>query len=150
MGVEANKALVRRFYEEVWNRGNLDVTSEVFASDYVRHDLRPTEALPGPAGQAKVAADFRSAFPDLRMELDLILAGGDLVAARWTTAGTNTGPWGGRPPTGKRAKFSGVNIFRIRDGKIVELRNHRDDLGLMQQIGAEIYAGATPTNDKDS
>lgn len=54
--------------------GNLDVTSEVFAKDYVRHDLRPSQALPGPAGQAKVAADFRTAFPDLRMEVDLIVA----------------------------------------------------------------------------
>jgi steroid delta-isomerase-like uncharacterized protein len=148
--VEENKALVLRFYEKVWNEGNFDVTSEVFAQDYVRHDLRPSQALPGPAGQAKVAADFRAAFPDLRMEVDLILAEGDLVAARWTTEGTNTGPWGGNPPSGKRARFSGVNIFRFREGKVVELWNHRDDLGLMQQLGAEIYAGAMPTDDKGS
>jgi steroid delta-isomerase-like uncharacterized protein len=150
VGVGENTSLVRRFYEEVWNKGNLDVTSEVFSEDYVRHDLRPSEALPGPAGQAKVAADFRAAFPDLRMVVDLILAEGDLVAARWTTEGTNTGPWGGNPPSGKPARFSGVNIFRIREGKVVELWNHRDDLGLMQQLGAEIYAGATPTDDKGS
>jgi len=149
VGVGENKSLVRRFYEEVWNKGNLDVTEEVFAEDYGRHDLR-SQALPGPAGQAKVAADFRAAFPDLGMEVDLILAEGDLVAARWTTEGTNTGPWGGNPPTGKPARFSGVNIFRFREGKIVELWNHRDDLGLMQQLGAEIYAGATPTDDKGS
>lgn len=147
MGVKENTALVLRFYEEVWNRGNVDVTSEVFAPDYVRHDLRPSEAPPGPAGQAKVAADFRAAFPDLRMVVDLILAEGDLVAARWTTEGTNTGPWGRRPPTGKRARFSGVNIFRFRDGKVAELWNQRDDLGLMQQLGAQIYAGAAPTDD---
>jgi predicted ester cyclase len=84
------------------------------------------------------------------MELDLILAEGDLVAARWTTEGKNTGPWAGRPPTGKRARFSGVNIFRIEGGKVVELWNHRDDLGLMQQLGTEIYAGAAPTDDKGS
>jgi steroid delta-isomerase-like uncharacterized protein len=148
VGVEENKSLVLRFYEEVWNEGNVDVTSEVFAPDYVRHDLRPSRALPGPAGQAKVAADFRTAFPDLRMELDLILAEGDLVAARWTTEGTNSGPWGGRPPTGKRARFCGVNIFRFRDGKVAELWNHRDDLGLMQQLEAEIYAGPAPTIDE--
>lgn len=147
MGVEENKTLVRRFYQEVWNKGNVEVTSEVFAEDYVRHDLRPTQALPGPTGQAKIAADFRAAFPDLRMEVDLILGDGELVAARWTTEGTNTGAWGGRPPTGKRARFSGVNIFRFRDGKVVELWNHRDDLGLMQQLGADIYAGAAPTDE---
>ena len=146
MGLDENKALVERFYDQVWDAGNVDVAEEVFAEDYVRHDLRPSEALPGPAGQAKIAADFRAAFPDLHMELDLILAEGDLVAARWTTEGTNTGPWAGRAATGKNARFSGVNIFRIEGGKVVELWNHRDDLGLMQQIGAEIYAGAAPTN----
>jgi steroid delta-isomerase-like uncharacterized protein len=148
VGVEENKALVLQFYEEVWNRGNLDVASEVFAPTYVRHDLRPSEALPGPAGQAKIAADFRAAFPDLRMEVDLILAEGDLVAARWTTEGTNTGRWGNHPPTGRWARFSGVNIFRFRDGKVAELWNHRDDLGLAQQLHVQIYAGAAPTDDE--
>ena len=147
MGVEENEALVRRFYDEVWNRGNVGVAEEVFAEDYVRHDLRPTAAEPGPAGQARIATDFRTAFPDLRMELDLVLGEGDLVAARWTAEGTNTGPWAGRPPSGKHARFSGVNIFRFQDGKVAELWNHRDDLGLMQQLGAEIYAGAAPTDE---
>jgi steroid delta-isomerase-like uncharacterized protein len=144
MVTEENTALVRRFYEEVWNRGNVDVTAEVFADDYVRHDLRPSEAEPGPRGQANIASDFRAAFPDLRMRVDLVLAENDLVAARWTTEGTNTGAWGGRAPTGKHAVFSGVNIFRFEDGKVVELWNHRDDLGLMMQLGAEIFAGAAP------
>jgi steroid delta-isomerase-like uncharacterized protein len=147
MSLEEGKALVERFYDQVWNVGNVDVAAEVFAEDYVRHDLRPTEALPGPSGQAKIAADFRAAFPDLHMELDIVLAEGDLVAARWTTEGTNTGPWAGRPATGKRARFSGVNIFRIEGGKVAELWNHRDDLGLMQQMSAEIYAGAAPVDD---
>ena len=145
MSVEQNRSLVQRFYEQVWNEGHIEVANETFAEDYVRHDLRPTEAIPGPAGQAKIAADFRAAFPDLRMVVDLIVAQDDLVAARWTTEGTNTGAWGDRPPTGKHATFSGVNIFRIRDGKVVELWNHRDDLGLSQQLGAEIFAGAAPT-----
>jgi steroid delta-isomerase-like uncharacterized protein len=146
VGTEENKTLVRSFYERVWNRGQVEAAAGVFAPDYVRHDLRPSQAEPGPAGQSKIAADFRAAFPDLRMEIDLILAEGDLVAARWTTSGTNTGAWAGRPPTGRRARFSGVNIFRISDGKVVELWNHRDDLGLMEQLGAEIYAGAEPTD----
>ena len=144
MGIDDNKALVRRFYEEVWDAGNVGVANEVFDDDYVRHDLRPGQAVPGGAGQAMIAGDFRAAFPDLRMRVDLVLAEGDLVAARWTTEGTNTGSWGGLPPTGRHAVFSGVNIFRIRDGKVVELWNHRDDLGLTEQLGAEIYAGAAP------
>ena len=143
MPTEHNKALIRRFYEEVWGRGNLDAVDAIFAADYVRHDLRPGNPLPGPAGQKQIAADFRAAFPDLQMTLDLMVAEGDLIVARWTTEGTNIGPWGGVPPTGKRAKFSGVNIFRIANGRVVELWNHRDDLGLMQQLDAPIYAGSS-------
>jgi steroid delta-isomerase-like uncharacterized protein len=142
MTVEKNKDLIRRFYEEVWNHGNLDVTEEIFAADYVRHDLRPGSPLSGPEGQKRIAGDFRSAFPDLHMTVDVMVAEGDLVVARWTTAGTNTGAWGSVPATGKYVKFSGVNIFRMADGKVVEIWNHRDDLGVMQQLGAPIYAGA--------
>jgi steroid delta-isomerase-like uncharacterized protein len=145
MTSEEHTAVVLRFYEEVWNRGNGDVAFEVFADDYVRHDLRPTRAIPGPAGQKAIAADFRRAFPDLRMTVDLVLAEGDLVAARWTTSGTHTGAWGGVEPTGRSMTFSGVNVFRFANGKVVELWNHRDDLGLMQQLGVEVFAGAAPT-----
>jgi hypothetical protein len=67
-----NKALVRRFYEQVWNQGNTGVAHEVFDDDYVRHDLRPTSATPGRVGQAKIAADFRAAFPDLVFQVDLM------------------------------------------------------------------------------
>lgn len=141
---EANKRLIARFYEEVWNRGNLAVAQEVFAPDYTRHDLRPGAALPGPEGQAKIAGDFRAAFPDLQLTVDLLIAEDDLVVARTTARGTNEGAWAGQPATGRRAEFSVVNIFRLRDGKVVEIWNHRDDLGLRQQLGAEIYAGADP------
>ena len=148
MSESENKEVVRRFYTEVWDRGNVDVAFEVFAEGYVRHDLRPSQAIPGPEGQRKIAADFRRAFPDLRMTIDLILAEGDLVAARWTTTGTHTGTWADVEPTGKRVAFSGVNIFRVRDSKIVEIWNHRDDLGLMQQVGAPVYAGSAPETDR--
>src|SRR5215204_4279790 len=82
MTTDQNKETVRRFYEEVWNKGNVDFAFEVFAEDYIRHDLRPTEALPGPEGQRKIAADFRAAFPDLQWNVDLILAEGDLEPPR--------------------------------------------------------------------
>jgi steroid delta-isomerase-like uncharacterized protein len=142
MTVQGNRDLVVRFYEEVWNRGNVEVAEDVFAQDYVRHDLRPTTAARGGAGMAAIARAFRGAFPDLHTEVDLVLADGDLVAARWTTTGTFTGRWGDVEPTGVRATFSGVNIFRFRDGRVVELWNHRDDLGLMEQVGAPVFAGS--------
>jgi len=139
-----NAELVRRFYEEVWNRGNVDVADEVFAADYVRHDSRPSQAEPGPAGQKRIAQNFRDALPDLRFEVEMIIADGDLVAARWTAEGNNSGPWGGQPPTGRHARFSGVNIFRFEDSKVAEIWNHRDDLGLMEQLGVRVFAGAEP------
>jgi len=142
MGIEENKALIRRFCEEVWNLGHLNVVAEIFSENYVRHDLRPGNPMPGPEGQKRIAADFRAAFPDLQMTLDLIIAEDDMVMTRWTTQGTHTGQWGNIQPTGKRAVFSGVNIFRIQNGKVVELWNHRDDLGLIQQLGVPIYAGS--------
>ena len=94
MGEAENKALVKRFYDEVWDRGNVDFAREVFHDDYIRHDLRPTQAAPGAAGMAAIAAGFRAAFPDARWHVDLMLAEGDLVAARWTATGTFTAPWG--------------------------------------------------------
>jgi steroid delta-isomerase-like uncharacterized protein len=143
MDAEAHKRLVERFYEEVWARGNVAFTHQVFADDYIRHDLRPTQATAGPAGQAQIAEQFRNAFPDLEWQINLMLGEDDLVAARWTASGTHTGNWGDIEATGKRAEFSGVNIFRFNnEGKVAEIWNHRDDLGLMEQLGAPVYAGA--------
>jgi predicted ester cyclase len=145
VGESENKALIRRFYDEVWDKGNVEVSHEVFHDDYVRHDLRPTPADAGAAGQAKIAASFRRAFPDARWHVDLLLGDGDFVVGRWTTTGTHTGPWGAVEPTGKRVEFAGVNIFRFRGDKVAEIWNHRDDLGLMTQLGAPVQAGAIPS-----
>jgi predicted ester cyclase len=147
MSTADNKHLVRRFYEEVWGKGHGEVSAEVFHDDYVRHDLRASTAEPGAAGQAKIALDFRRAIPDLDWQVDLILGDGEFVVGRWTATGTHTGPWGAIEPTGRPIRFSGVNIFRFEDGKVAEIWNHRDDLGLMTQIGAAVMAGAAPSRD---
>ena len=142
MSEDANKALVRRFYEEVWARGNLDVADEVFADRYERHDFRAGEPERGPEGQKRIAAAFRAAFPDLTWEIEFLLADGDFVAGRWTAAGTHLGAWAGVEATGRSVRFSGINVFRFADGKVVEIWNHRDDLGLMEQLRERVYAGA--------
>jgi steroid delta-isomerase-like uncharacterized protein len=145
VSVAENKALVLRFYDEVWGRGNVAFAQEVFADDYIRHDLRPTDPPPGPEGQAMIAERFRSAFPDLEWQVDLVVGEGDLVAARWTATGTHSGAWGDVAATRRKVSFSGVNVFRFGDaGKVVEIWNHRDDLGLMEQLGAQVFAGASP------
>ena len=142
MKTESRKSLVQRFNDEVWGKGNLDVVYEVFAPDYVRHDLRPGNPPPGPDGQKKIASDFRAAFPDLKTAIDFMVEEGEFVVSRWTAEGTHTGAWNNIPPTGKRIRFCGVNIYRIRNGKVIELWNHRDDLGVMQQLGVPIFAGS--------
>jgi steroid delta-isomerase-like uncharacterized protein len=148
VNVDANKQLVKRFYDEVWARGNVGFAREVFADEYARHDLRPTQAAPGGAGQAAIAEGFRRAFPDLEWQVDFVLAEDDLVAARWTASGTHTGPWADVAPTGTHVVFSGVNIFRFgEDGKVAEIWNHRDDLGLMEQLGVGVFAGAPSVTD---
>jgi steroid delta-isomerase-like uncharacterized protein len=144
VSTEANKELVRRFYEEVWGKGNTDFAYEVFADDYVRHDLRPTQALPGPEGQKRIADDFRAAFPDLRVTVDMVFGEGDLVLGRWTATGTHLGRWGSVEPTGRSVTFSAANMWRFENGKAVEIWNHRDDLGLSEQIGTTVHAGAAP------
>ncbi|HET7367005.1 MAG TPA: ester cyclase [Gaiella sp.] len=141
---EDNKQLVRRFYEEVWSKGNLDVADEVFASDYVRHDLRPSNPAPGPEGQKQIASAFRAAFPDLRFDVEFVFAEGDYVAGRWTATGTHTGVWGDVEPTGRLVTFSAVNVFRFDEGRVAEIWNHRDDLGLQEQLGVSVHAGAPP------
>lgn len=141
MKEDENKALIKYFYEEVWDKGNFEAAEKVFAEEYVRHDLRPGTAPPGPEGQKKIASLFRTAFPDFHLKIDLMIAEGELVAARWTGTGTHLGKWNNIEPTGKKVTFSAVNIFRINNGKVVEIWNHRDDMGLNQQIGSEVYAG---------
>jgi steroid delta-isomerase-like uncharacterized protein len=141
MSVEAHKELVRRFYAELWNRGNHAAAEEIVAQDYVRHDLRPGDAPAGPAGQIAIAERFRAAFPDLRLEVEAVVAESDLVVARWTISGTHTGPWGNVPATHRAIRFAGVNFFRIAHSQIAEIWNVRDDLGLREQIGAPVYAG---------
>jgi steroid delta-isomerase-like uncharacterized protein len=144
MAAEQNKALVRRFYEEVWHKGNVEIADEVFAPDYVRHDLRPTQSAPGPEGQKQIARAFRTAFPDLRFDVEIVIAEGDHVVARWTASGTHAGIWGDVEPTGRFVTFSAVNIFRFENGRVAEIWNHRDDLGLQEQLGVPLFAGAAP------
>lgn len=143
MSVEANKNTVRKFYEEVWNKGNLDVVYEVFADNYIRNDSRASHPSSGPLGQKEIAAALRGAFSNFKWTIDLLVGEGDMVVGRWTCTGLNDKPWGGLQPSGREARFTGANFFRFnKEGRVVELWNHRDDLGLMQQLGVPIHGGA--------
>ncbi len=114
-----NKALIRRFFEEVWVKGNVAAVDEVMAPNYVDHPF-PPGIPPGPEGVKQTLAAYRTTSPDLQSTLDDIFAEGDRVAYRWSARGTHLGEWLGVPPTGHHFTMSGITIYRIAEGKAVE------------------------------
>jgi predicted ester cyclase len=128
MSTEENRALVRRFYEEVWNKGNYNLADELVDDDGVRYDHEAT----GPNSaeiQKQAAAGFRRLFPDAQMVMELMIAEDDWVAARWRIHTTHQG-------SGKAiTDYTGQNMWRVQNGKLVEVRNNRDDLLIFQQLG---------------
>ena len=130
---ERNKAVWRRFVD-IDARQAYDELDEVFAPDFVGHDLPP--GLPhGPQGLRQFRESTRAAFPDARTTIQQLLADGDHVIARFTVAGAHLGPLMGFAPTGKHFELSLIEIARFRDGKIVERWTERDFLKLLQQLG---------------
>ncbi len=133
MATDANKALVRRFFEEY----RLDVIDELFIPAYTHHDPNlPPELQQGRDAYKQVVTMFRAAFPDLHTTVEDLFAEGDKVTARWTFRGTHQGEMMGIPPTGKPITGTGISITRIADGKMAETWVIFDALGLMQQLGA--------------
>jgi steroid delta-isomerase-like uncharacterized protein len=116
---EKNKALVHEFFEEAWVKGNVAAVDEFMAADYVEHP-RPSTLPPGTEGLKQLIAAYRTAFPDLKMSLDDIFGEGEMVAFRWSVSGTHLGDWLGIPPTGNHITATGITIFRIAGGKVVE------------------------------
>ncbi|MBI5646502.1 MAG: ester cyclase [Ignavibacteriae bacterium] len=131
--MQKNKAVVKRYFEDLWNAKNSATIPQISDPSLVFH-------FPGgPAAQPPdLATWFNSAteaFPDLRFTIHDLFADGDHVIARWTYAATNTGKFIGRPPTGRKVSDEGISIFRVKDGKIVEMWISQDSLGLLQQLG---------------
>jgi steroid delta-isomerase-like uncharacterized protein len=131
---EKNKAIVRRFYEVVFDKKRVDLTDELFARDYLDHAPFPGQG-PGLEGAKQKWATVIAATPDLRVQIEDIVAEGDRVVVRWAYEGTHLGTLIGIPPTGKRFRISGISICRLAEGKIAEDWDEADRLGLMQQLG---------------
>jgi steroid delta-isomerase-like uncharacterized protein len=136
-----NIALVRRFIDEVWNKGNLGVADELSAKDTIVHE--PTaKDLKGVDAFKKHVERLRSAFPDLRVTIEDISSAGDKVFLRWTATGTNKGSFMGSNATNKRCVVPGITENRLENGKLVETWMSYDVLGLIQQLG---LAAPSPT-----
>jgi steroid delta-isomerase-like uncharacterized protein len=137
MSTEANKAIVVQLYEEVFNKGNLDLTDKLVAPNAVTHDPQLPPGAPGGApGLKAVVTMLRVAFPDDHHTIEDLIAEGDKVVARLTHSGTHQGAFLDLPPTGKHVSTTSIHIFRFADGQLVEHWASRDDIGLMQQLGA--------------
>jgi steroid delta-isomerase-like uncharacterized protein len=130
--LEANKAIARRLFEVALNHGNWDVYNEIHSQDFVAHAGKRSEGL---AGDLQDAKGWRQAFPDGQYTIEQVIAEGDRVVVQFTGRGTNTGTGNGLPATGKHVEVTGVTIFRIANGKIVEEWSEYDMLGLLRQLG---------------
>ena len=133
---EVNKTIVRRLFEEVWNKGNLSLVDELFTTNYEHHDASSPDFGRGPESEKKRATLYRTAFPDLRLTIEDVIAEGETVMARWSCRGTHKGDLSGIAPTGKQFTISGVSIARFSGSKMAEGWINWDALGLMQQLGA--------------
>jgi len=135
MSLEQNKAVVRRVYDELINQENNAVLDESFAADVIVHDpfmgtVTGSEAYRGLLNM------FDTAFPHHRVAIDTMTAEGDLVSVLHTHTATHNGPFMGMPATGKTVVVPGIELFRVRDGKIVEFWRKDDDVSLLMQLGA--------------
>jgi len=132
---EQNKTVVRRLFDELWNKGNLLVADELIASTYLHHDDSTPDLGKGPESEKKRVNLYRNAFHDFRLSIEDLLADGETVVARWSCRGVHKGELNGIAPTGKQFAITGVTICRFDHGKIVEGFVNWDALGLMRQLG---------------
>jgi steroid delta-isomerase-like uncharacterized protein len=133
MSSEENKALVRR-YRDIHNKGNLDELDKIVARDIISHSALPGMP-PGLEGGKMAHQAFLSAFPDTHTDTQDLIAEGDKVVERYSAHGTHTGSFMGAPATGKKYSIESLVIYRIANGKIVEMWGLNDTQGLMMQLG---------------
>jgi steroid delta-isomerase-like uncharacterized protein len=134
MSTEDNKALMHRFFEEVFNQKNMAAIDEFITPNHVDHTLPPF--LPTtPEGTKRAISMYLAAFPDLHLTIEDMIAEGDKVVTRFTSRGTQKRAFMAIPPTGKQVTVSSIVIARIADGKIVEQWGLDDQMGMLQQLG---------------
>jgi steroid delta-isomerase-like uncharacterized protein len=132
---EENKAVVRRFLEEIFTGGNLELVEELFAPHYVLHDPSVPGEVRGPEGIKQYVGMYRGAYPDTRFTVEDQIAEGDEVVTRWTGRGTHQGELMGIPPTGQEVTVTGIEFDRVSGGKLEETWVNYDAMGMMQQFG---------------
>jgi steroid delta-isomerase-like uncharacterized protein len=130
--VPDNEEVVRRFFEELWNAGDLAVADDLLSPAHVHHIGE--QRLHGPQGVKDTVATFRRAFPDLHFALEDVVSDGARVVVRWIATGTQEGPFYDLPPTGRSARWSGIDLVCVEGGRIVELWANADSMTLFEQL----------------
>ncbi|MBI4790833.1 MAG: ester cyclase [Chloroflexi bacterium] len=133
MSTEQNKAIARRYIEELWNQNNLAVIDEIIAPDLVGH--AGAQTFRGADTLRQRAKNLRAIYSDVRFTLEDQIAEADKALLRWTFRARHTGEYMGAKPTGKEVVATGMNLFRLANGKIAEIWVESDDLGELQQLG---------------
>jgi steroid delta-isomerase-like uncharacterized protein len=131
-----NKAIVRRLYEEVWNRRKLEVVNELISPSHALQGPTIFGSSIGPEAYKHQVSNLLEAYPDLRWAIEDIIAEEDKVVACWTYSGTHKGDYMGVPATNKKVSVGGMTIHHIAGGKIIDSHTNWDALGLMRQLGA--------------
>jgi steroid delta-isomerase-like uncharacterized protein len=132
---EINKALIRRWCSEGFNKNNMAIADEVYGANVIYHEPSAGEVI-GLEPLKQFVVSWRAAFPDSLLTIEEQVAENDHVATRWTFAGTHTGNFRGLAPTGKRVKMGAMYFYRFANGTVVEIHAMVNSLSLLQQVGA--------------
>lgn len=130
-----NETIIRRYYNEVWNAGKLNVLDELLAKEYINHTPSTPHPPKGPEGLKPIVAAIRQAFPDLHYEIKDVIVNDTMAVARVIMTGTQTNSLFGLAPSGKKVSVNQITIEKIIKGKIVEHWRVTDELTLMKQLG---------------
>lgn len=142
MNPDELKALIRLFYEDIWNKGNIAALDVFLEPDFIFHNPVFPETGNGLAGYQRIITTLRQAFPDQKWVLEDVMVDNDKVTTRWTMRGTHSGFYLGLAPTGKSVTISGISINRFVGSRIAEQWVVSDALGFLLQEG---YVPAHPT-----
>ena len=141
----ANKAIVQRLYEEVWNRRKLEVIKEIISPSHALQAPNISGSSIGPEAYKRNVLAFLAGFPDLRWSIEDTIAEKDKVVACWTISGTHKGDYLGMPATNKKVSVEGITIHNVAGGKIMDSYSNWDVLGMMQQLGVVPPLGQSKT-----
>jgi steroid delta-isomerase-like uncharacterized protein len=135
MSTDETRAFIQHWIDEVWNNKRLELVDELVAEDYQRHDPGIPLEVRGPESLKQLIGMYFTAFPDLHLATEQVIAENNRAAVLLTASGTNSGEFMGAPATGKTASVKSMEMFRIENNKIVEQWVNLDALNMLRQLG---------------